>query len=281
MMNIVLATDFSMNSWDMIITSLKLYAGTKCRFYLFHCYEPELRNYVGSRSTARAGVIVGSLKEVAQARLKETLADIEKVHKNANHSFDILSRQGDIIEALEEIAVEKDIDLIAMGTKGATGAKNIFMGSTAVRILRKISKVPILAVPENTEFQSLKSVIFPTEYAHNYSENTLQPLKKLLSLWPAEILLFHVAQEFTLTEKQKMNRSALKQRLEKLDYGFFKVAVKSTVARAILKFAEEKEAQMITMVKHRHTLLESFIEEPVIKKVSLNTSIPILVLQGA
>ncbi len=280
MMNIVLATDFSMNSWDMIITSLKLYSGMESRFFLLHCYEPELRNYAGSKSSVRAGVVTGSLKEVAQARLKETMADIEKVHKNTKHSFELISRQTDIIETLEEIIVENEIDLICIGTKGATGAKNIFMGSTAVRILKRISKVPILAVPENTRFHSLKSVIFPTEFAYNYGENTLRPLKRLLTYWPAEILLFHVAQEFTLTEKQKMNRNALKKRLEKLDHSFFKVNVKSTVAKAILEFAEDKEAQLITMVKHRHTLLESFIEEPVIKKVSLNATIPIFVLQG-
>lgn len=278
MKNILLPTDFSTNAWNALFMASKLFAQKKCVFYVMHVFEPKAQNLMGIKSSVRAGDAYEALSSNSQKELDKIITYAKDNLSNENHQYKILSLQGDLSVNIKAMIAKYDIDMIVMGTKGATGARGVFMGSNTVRVIKTIKNTPLLAVPEDFDFKALKSLVFPTEFAHFFPKGVLAPLLELVRLWQTEIKIFHVAQEFILNDLQKANRDILKARFKEFNFAFYKVDIKTTVANAIQEFAEEQKADMIVLTNYSHTFFEKLTQEPVVKKVGFKTNIPLLVL---
>jgi len=278
MKRILLPTDFSKNAWNAVFMAVKFYADMECKFYVLHAYEPKKENIAGFKSSARAGVVYQSLAEASEGKLGEVLEYLEKNHKNPKHSFERLSVAGGLVETIRKLIPEYDIDTIVMGTKGSTGAKAIFMGSNAVKVLKSIKNCTTVVVPESYDFQKLESLVFPTEYAHFFPKIVLRPLLQLVELWNSKVKVFHVAQTFSLSDRHKANKEILKKRFSGHPNSFHKVVIKTTVAEAIRQFAEEERADLIVLTNYSHDFFDKLTQEPVVKKVTFRTEIPLMVL---
>jgi nucleotide-binding universal stress UspA family protein len=278
MKNVLLLTDFSKDAWNAIFMAVKLYADMECKFYVLHTYEPKQENITGFKSSTRAGVVYQSLLEASVGQLGEVMEYLEENHKNPKHSFEKLSIAGGLVETIKDLLPRYDLDTIFMGTKGSTGAKEIFMGSNAVKVIKHIKNCAIVVVPESYDFQRLGSLVFPTEYAHFFPKNVLRPLLKLIKLWNSEVKIFHVAQTFSLLDIQKANKEILKKRFEGHTTSFHRVIIKTTVAEAIRQFAEEEKTDLIVLTNYSHDFFDGLTQEPVVKKVTFRTEIPLMVL---
>lgn len=168
--------------------------------------------------------------------------------------------------------------MLIMGTQGATGAKEVFMGSNTVKAIKAIRNRPVIAVPENYDFKALKNIVFPTDFMRPYERFELKPLVELASLWTTKILVFQVGQEFLMNDIQIANRELLSERLEEIAHDFFDVEFKTGVVDAIGQFAKEQDADMVSLVHYEHTFMEKLIREPVVKKVAFHSKVPFLVL---
>ena len=278
MKNILLLTDFSKDAWNAIFMAVKLYADLECKFYVLHAYEPKKENIAGFKSSTRAGVVYQSLSEASSGQLGEVMDYLEENHKNPKHTFEMLSMAGGLVEAIRDLIPKYDIDTIVMGTKGSTGAKEIFMGSNAVKVLKHIKNCTTVVVPELYDFQKLESLVFPTEYAHFFPRNVLRPLLQLVKLWGSKVKILHVAQTFSLLDRQKANKEILKKRFEAHPTSFHKVVIKTTVAEAIRQFAQEERADLIVLTNYSHDFFDKLTQEPVVKNVTFRTEIPLMVL---
>lgn len=278
MKQILLPTDFSDYALNAIFTAIKLQHKNPCHFILLHTYEPDTRNITSRQNVARAGTIYDALHKNAVSKLEETLQAITKVSEDSKHTFSIQAQSGDLASVIRELVPKHDLDFIIMGTKGATGAQRVFFGSNMIRVLKKIRSCPVLAVPRQFNFQSLKNIVFPTEYANFFSKGQLNPLITLAEVWRSQLLIFHVAQEFKLSEVQKRNKKTLIERIGAISHSFCDVAIHTTVAEAITEFANEQAADMICLVHYHHTFLEKLTQEPIVKKIGFHTEIPLLVL---
>lgn len=278
MQEILLPTDFSDYALNAIFTAIKLHGKTPCHFTLLHVYEPDTRNKSSRQSSTRTGMVYDAMHKDAMNKLEETLDTIAKVSDYAQHTFSVKAKCGDLATGISELVPKHDLDLIVMGTKGASGVKEIFLGSNAVRVLKKIRNCPILVIPKKSNFQSLRNIVFPTEYAHFFSKGQLKPLTVLAEAWRSQVLVFHVAQEFKLSEQQMANKNILKERLGSIKHSFYKVTIQSTVAEAITEFSDEQSADMICLIHYGHSFMEKLTQEPVVKKVGFHTEIPLLLL---
>ena len=57
-------------------------------------------------------------------------------------------------------AVQHEVDLIVMGTHGASGLREFFIGSNAYRVV-KVSPCPVLTIPGNNRWLSFRKILFP------------------------------------------------------------------------------------------------------------------------
>ncbi|WP_047414627.1 universal stress protein [Cellulophaga sp. Hel_I_12] len=278
MLKIILPTDFSDNSWNAIFTTLKLYAKISCKFYLLHVYEPKQLNFIGKSSQQRLGIIYDSLSKYTEQELEKMLIYLNKNHINSNHSIETISKADTLNEALDSIIIGKDIDLIAMGTQGATGAKEIFIGSTTVKVLKHIKKRPVLVIPSGYHFQQLKTLVFSTNFDRAPSKSELLPLSQLAAIWKANIQILHITSEFRLSAKQKINKERIEERLVSIPYSHHHMAFEISLSKTIAKYIVENEVNLMVMMRNQHSFWEKFIREPVVKKTAFHSAIPVLML---
>ena len=278
MKKILITTDFSENAWNSIFTALKLYAEIDCHLYLLHAFEPSPLNVIGSKNQQRLGIIYDSLSKNSKKELEELLSYFTINHKNPKHQFTTLSKPSNLEDAIELATTENDIDIVIMGTQGATGAKEVFLGSNTVKVLKKIKNIPILTVPSGYNFQSLKSLLFATDFTSPFKKNELEPIIELSKIWKSTIEIVHVSVEFILNEHQESYKEVLKERLSGFDYKFENIPFEIDVSKSIDNYAEHKESSILCLIRHQHTFWERVIGEAVVKKVAFHSRIPVLFL---
>lgn len=278
MKKILVLTDFSEPAWNALFTALKLHEGRACQFFILHTYEPSFAGVLGDTAKRRVGVLYDSLGAHTRGELQKIDDYLGEHHHEPGHSFKHVSMANDLVEGIQKLVREEEIDLIVMGTKGATGAREVFMGSNTVKVIRKVRNCPILVVPAERDFKTLKAVIFPTDFTHRYDPFELTPLLDLVEAWQAKIIVFHVAQEFKLSAEQKAHKELLEKRLQGARVEWKKGALKSTIEAAIMEFVTLVDPDMIALIHYQHTFMESLTHEPVIKKIGFHTPVPMLVL---
>ncbi|MEP2237604.1 MAG: universal stress protein [Maribacter sp.] len=278
MKKILITTDFSNNAWNAIFTALKIYAEVDCHFYLLHAYEPTPLNLMGSKSQQRLGVIYDSLSKYSVKELEEVLSYLKTNHNNPKHKFTTLSKPGNLEDSVEVVLNENDIDILIMGTQGATGAKEVFLGSNTVKVLSLIKSIPILVVPTDFNFQSLKSIFFATDFSAPYKKNLFDSIIELAKLWNTSIEVVHVAIEFNLNDNQEAHKEVLKERLSGFDVKFTNVPFEVNISKSIDIYTEDKDSSFLSILRHQHTFWEKVIGEPVVKKIAFHSKIPVLFL---
>ncbi|QHI35648.1 hypothetical protein IMCC3317_09940 [Kordia antarctica] len=273
MTKILLPTDFSDNAWSAIVYALKLYANVECTFYLLNSIKLE-----ASRISSFSNKLLSTMREDAKKDLVALKAKLEHADATKNHTFEVILSIKNLDDAIETAIEKHAIDSIVMGTKGATGAKEIFFGSNATKIVKKIKNCPVLLVPENYEFVVPKQIAFPTDFNRYCDAKELQYLKNMAGLYNSKIRVVHINVEEKLNENQENNFTTLKQYLSKYEHSFHWIPAYASKASSITDFIEELEIDMLAMVQYSHSFLERITREPVIKKIGFRPTIPFLVI---
>jgi nucleotide-binding universal stress UspA family protein len=272
--HILLPTDFSDNAWNAIVYALKLYADEFCTFYFLHSryiLNPVSRTYITTSH------YVDKLKEQALKELAELKTQTEVANANANHDFKTLLFENELMDAVCEAVKQNAIDIVIMGTKGATGSMDYLFGSNTVKVANKIKDCPILIIPDEHDFVTPKQIAFPTDYNRFY-DNELKPLKSMADLFNSKIRVVHINIEKELSSIQKYNMTMLENYLADYECSFHWLPDYTKKSEAITAFIEDLEIEMLAMVKYKHSLLETIINEPVIKKLVFHPKVPILVM---
>jgi nucleotide-binding universal stress UspA family protein len=182
-----------------------------------------------------------------------------------------------MLDAIETAIKKHNIDLVVMGTKGATKAKGVFFGSNTIHIIKKMKLCPILIVPDEFDFIEPKQIAFPTDFNRFYGDELL-PLKQLSELFNSKIRIIHISAEDNLTESQDYNLAMLKANLEDYPHTFHWMSDYGKIEQAIKDFIEELDINMLTMIHYEHSFIESIIKEPIIKKIGFQPTVPFLVI---
>jgi nucleotide-binding universal stress UspA family protein len=223
-----------------------------------------------------AGRIGSSIKE----KLEELFQRIERLPINPKHHFIALQDYGNFVNILRKKVGGKKIDLIVMGTKGASGIKETVVGSNTGDV---ITKVPcnLLVIPENAELGSPKEIAFPTDYHIFYSHAILEAISEILHICKANLQILHVSNfQKGLSPFQKKNKAYLQDYLQEL-FGTshsFHTLKDQNVKTAIEAFAKTGNIDMLVMVAKNLNFLQQLLFDTTIEKLSFHTTIPLLVL---
>jgi len=146
MKNILVPTDFSKNSIQALRYAQVLFSAIECNFYLL---------YVGTLlDTKKDADSFQESNDDSSENTKKKLTDLVKETRKhsteANHFFFTLHEYGFFIPTIKKHLDEQNIDLIVMGTKGASGVKEKVLGSNAGDVITKV-QCNTLIVPVHVE----------------------------------------------------------------------------------------------------------------------------------
>lgn len=270
--NILLPTDFSDNAWSAAVYALHLYKDVECKFYFLHSTKMTVSSLSNFSNKLLRVMSDNALKE-----LNELKSMAENSNANANHEFDIILSSNDLQSAIDTIIDNRSIDLIVMGTKGTTGAKGFLLGSNTVRIIKKVKNCPILIVPDEFDFVKPTQIAFPTDFNRFYGEEIV-PLKRLAELYNSKIRVLHINEEDQLNQIQEYHLEMLKKDLKNYEFTFHWMPDYSKKTQEINDFIETLHINILVMINYKHSLIESIIKEPIIKKIGFEPIVPVFVI---
>lgn len=277
MKNILLPTDFSENSWNAIKYAIDFFEKEISNFYILHVNRLSDSVMNGSPLIATEEVIEDVYIKPSKLKLHKLLKRISNNFlPNKNHRFYVLSEYNFFISAIRKHVETKNIDIIVMGTKGASGLKKV-IGSHTGDVITKV-QCTTLAVPQNAGFNKLKEIVFPTDFSLNYDLQVLEPLLDILQNHEAVLRILHISKKKTdLDRDKKQNRELLHDYLNHLDHSFHHLK-NNILEDAIQCFIESRDVNMICMVAKNVNYFQQILFHSKIEKISYHTEIPFLVL---
>ena len=278
MKNILLPTDFSENSWNAIRYAIQLFEDDLCTFHLFNAYTPVVYDltYVLLASPAQFG-LRDPIRDSSNASLSELEKRIsDELITNPKHKFETIARFETLATGIKELIDERHIDLVIMGTKGATGAKKILFGSNTVQVFREI-KCPIMAIPSNFEYVTPQEILFPTDLNVNFNEKQLHVLKDIAVLHNSKINAMHVRTGHGLSAAQDHNKEMLQILFNSINYTFHDLD-DMDIPEAINKFQDEHTVNMLVMINNKPSFFENLFFKDTINQIGFYLNIPFLVI---
>ena len=278
MKNILLPTDFSENSWNAIKYAISLFKETACNFYLLHVTLISYSSGSGDYPlVATQGIIENTLLKQAKTAIKKQLKKCELLTKNPKHNFFTITSYDFFIDSVKNHLKEKNIDLIVMGTKGASGLNEVLIGSNTGDLITQV-QCPTLIVPENSIYKPLKEIAFPTDYNIFYQTKVLKEILEFMKLQDAFLRVVHITKkDENLTPYQVENKEMLHTFFTDEKCTFHKITNKKT-EEGIQCFTESRDIDMIVMIAKNLNLFQRILFRPTVEEISYHTEIPFLVL---
>lgn len=273
MRKIILPTDFSDNSINAINYAKKFFNDLECTFYLVNTYTPAVYNYDFQMNT---GGYLGEVSDIIRQHSEKNLKKIQNSFKNKEHRVEIISSFNILTDELKKLCKDTSIDLIIMGTKGATGAKEILFGSNTIHVIKKVN-CPILAIPDGYFFEKPSEILFPTDYKIDYSEAQLSLLKDIASNFSSRIHILNVSYGQDPNEEMEKNKKKLQELLVDHKDAYYSVADQE-IPQAINEFQKSTYVQLLMMINNKHSFFENLFFKPVIHQIGFHLTIPFLVV---
>lgn len=277
MRNILIPTDFSNNAYNAIKYGLQLLKKHRCTIYLLHVNP--VPPYSGAASSVRgkSELLEETLLKDSRENLQKLITRIEKSGLNAKHTFVPMSTYDFFVDTVKREAENKNIDLIIMGTKGASGIKKVTLGSNTGDVITKI-KCPLLAVPEDTTYHKPREIAFPTDYHIKYDMKVLDTLLQMVEMNRSILRILHISKKGEeLSDEQLANKDFLHDYLKDVDHSFHSLTG-SKLETAVQCFTESRDIDMIAMVAKNLNFFQRILFRPAVEEISYHTKVPFLVL---
>jgi len=244
MKTILVPTDFSDEAENALKVAAQIAKKHNGEIYLLHMLEIPLQEIDAVSTHADVPEVMFFMK-LAHQRFEEILnSDYLKgvtVH-------DMVKPDGSF-NGIQQICKDYDIDLITMGSHGANGLKEMFVGSNAEKVVR-MSDVPVLVIKNTIDEFSIDDIVFASDFKKDNKETYRQATEFAMAFGSQiHLLMVNTASNFTTTKKAN-------QRINEFisDYNFKNYTVNiyndDSIEKGVLNFSKQIDADLIGISTH-------------------------------
>jgi len=162
-------------------------------------------------------------------------------------------------------------DLIIMGTTGASGWKEIFLGSNTARVIQD-SSVPVLAVPEKAKLSQQLRIGLA------YDGLEFKEIEKLSIVNSFRNVLHASIHIFQIMDTKDSPSSYLTELIRFLPGAEYNDVYGRVVESGILKCIELNHFEMLVMIPRKHGFFHNLISGSITKRVAYEISVPLLAI---
>ncbi len=276
MKKILFPTDFSPAADHAFIYALQVAAAIDAAVLVVHIYElPNLKKNLPN--TIRE--LYESIEKEAYQEFQDNLPHLDAIaaHHQLSHipvSYSL--KEGDTLETIDRIARQEKIDFIIMGTKGASGLKEVFIGSVAAEIMEN-APCPVMAIPEEAVFDGkLDHIAFTTDF----KEEDTAALKNLLhfaSTFSAKVYCINV--DISHTEFYLKRMDQVRADFAGTTNLECRMLKGSSIEAAVTDFMEEAHIDILAMVTQKRNFIQELFHYSQTKQMAYHSKVPVLALQ--
>jgi nucleotide-binding universal stress UspA family protein len=279
MKRILVPTDFSPTAEKAFRLAVNIAAKAKGTVILYHTYIPVESTFVGTEKTRKqynTQSEANIVKRLQRLKRKVTVDSTEV-------AVSTIVGRSPLIDNIFAFAEHNHIDLIVMGTQGASGLKKTTIGSVAARVIEK-SNLPVLLVPAKYELSEPSQFVFATNFS-NTDKAALVNVGEMAKLYNAGVTVLHFQNVFTdHADKEKNDYDTyahyLQKELNKYKIQFHMLEV-SSVAETMETLDKIFPYDVMAMVRRKKTFLEKFFVKSFTKNMAYVTTKPLLIVPEA
>lgn len=178
-------TDFSIPADNTVHYAMKLANVFDASIILYHSFIPFESGFYPRAQSQKENKNTEDNLINRLAKIKDKL-----LKSNKNIPVSIHVDRGPESLRLAEFCKKKKIDLIVVGAKGASGLKEVVIGSFTADTMTK-APCPVLAIPQKCKFKIPKKITFASDY-HKKDIQTIKFLLKWNEPFKAKINILHI-----------------------------------------------------------------------------------------
>lgn len=266
MLQVLVPTDFSNNSYNALYYVAKLFKTKECTFHLIN-----VCGVLGNVDIETAQV------ESTQGLDAMTHRLVRDVGNNAKHHFEKVSLCRNMTKGVADYAKEHPIDLMVIGNKAKEEGANIMFGNNAMQLVREVKQCPVLIVPLEIDFKNVDKMAFISNYANPIVEENVKALLFFSNLMDSSLVPMSI-EEGKGTDAMAKNKAKFLKAVSKNLSKEVVLPVFEDKVRTILEFVELWNIDMLCMVYYPHHFFLEFIGKGIIKDLNTKLSVPFLIL---
>ena len=178
-------------------------------------------------------------------------------------------------EGVIEESKKNDVDLIVMGSQGATGLKEMLVGSNTEKVVRQ-SDIPVLVIKQDIENFKVDDIIFASEFSET-SKTTFPKVIKFANTFNAKLhlLFINTARNFEPTE---VTNAKLNKFVGEFDIKNYTLNAYNDVSieEGILNYGKKINADIIAINTHGRSGLAQLFNESISKELANHALRPVV-----
>ncbi len=188
---------------------------------------------------------------------------------------EVLRLDGAYNGIINYVKQNRDIDLIIMGSHGATGINEIFIGSNTEKVVRQ-SEIPVLVIKDKIENFTASNVIF----ASDFSNEIKKPFEKVLEFCKTfnsklNLVMICTPNSFKTTSAASKIINDFILDFEMPEYTF-ETYNESNIEKGILEYCDKKNGDIIAFCTHGRTALNHFFNGSISEDLVNHAKKPVL-----
>jgi nucleotide-binding universal stress UspA family protein len=281
MKRILVPTDFSPTAELAFRFAVNVATRAKGSITLYHNYVPIGSTFIGTEITRKEynAECEASLTKKLELLKKKVLGDVTEV------AVSITVGRAPLIDNMLGFVAHNNIDLIVMGTQGASGFKKTIIGSVAAKIIEK-SDIPVLLVPEKYIMKEPRQFVFASNF-QSFEKNALTLVIDMVNMFDADLTVLHF---------QSLNIPAAEKEKEKNDFEAFAYTLQriynesnikfhlleaSSVIETMERMCEAFPYDVMVMVRRKKSFIEKFFIKSFTQNMAYTTQKPLLIVPAS
>ena len=221
--------------------------------------------------------VVSFEKEFLKELRQQTTERLEKVIGKYVSSAVIIKPEvafGSPSTMIHDYVRKKKADIIIMGSHGATGMREYFIGSNAEKIVRN-STVPVLVTKDYVR-GTIQDIVFPNTLETEKQEMLIDNVKDLQSFFKAKLHILYVNTPANFTA-DNVTKARLKEFAKRFAFKNYTLNIYNYLFEdsGIIEFTKSIDADLIAIGTHGRKGLAHFLNGSLAEDVLNHASCPI------
>ena len=287
---ILIPVDFSNYSMKACEFAFNLAKTENAEVILLHVYFTpiyasslpygDVFNYqVGDEETVKTIIHrVHSDLNTLSAKIKEKIVSGEF----PDIKYSCILREGIPEEEILRYAKEERPIVIIMGTRGKNQKDIDLIGSVTAEVIDR-SRVPVLAIPENTPFKQF-SEVNRIAFITNFDQRDLIAFEAFFNTWKSfhfSVFLIHLTESKDTWNEIKL--AGIKEYFHKQYPGLeihYDVVMNNNLLKGLDQYIKDNQIDIITLTSYKRNIFARLFNPSIARKMIFHSDTPLLVING-
>lgn len=275
MKKILVPLDFSETSENAFVYALEMAKIFKAELLLLHTFDLPI---VDSQAMPINYATLYETLEMANFdHFKEEMPKLHalaEAHKATHVGMRHIMMDGELVYSIKKVIKQENIDFVVMGTNGATGWLDSFIGTNTASVISDVS-VPVLSVPLAAKFEKIETIAFTTRFR----QKDIEALVKVLVL--AKKMHAQVKCLYVKTANSDVNTDTVlrwQSHFEDEEHLKFFVIPNEDVNATIEDFLVDQDIDVLAMLTYKRNFFVELFTTTTTQKLAQSLHTPILAL---